>query len=377
MRTGRWKPCSARFGESVQTRTATREDKPGGDLGVQTGTPQIVRDERQKFLRARFDNVREHARKNRTRGAIADAGDFNGAVLAQKIGRGAPVMTLDLLGFGDGRAQANRQVVGEMIAANGHCAGVAHDTAAVDDQLGGATANIEQAAAQVAFILGQAGFRRGQRFEYRVVDEDAGLVCGGHQVLRCGDGRSNDMDVRFQPLADHADGIADAILGIHDELMRKNVQHFPVIGKRDVARGVNGAAHIVAFNVAGTRPQRDAAAAVHTANVAPGNANRGGFHGNVGDAFGFFHRAANGADRGVQIDDEPFAQPFGFRGAERQKTHLLVLDFRKQHAGLGAADIQPDEVLVFLCQNALLNAAYFSFPAEAEVSGFTTTCREY
>jgi len=49
------------FGESVQARAATRKDKPGRNLGVQTSAPQIVRDERKKFLRARFDNVREHA----------------------------------------------------------------------------------------------------------------------------------------------------------------------------------------------------------------------------------------------------------------------------------------------------------------------------
>jgi len=46
MRTGRWNPCSAKFGESVQARAAAREDKPSRDLGVQTSTPQIVRDER-------------------------------------------------------------------------------------------------------------------------------------------------------------------------------------------------------------------------------------------------------------------------------------------------------------------------------------------
>src|SRR5208283_887881 len=242
---------------------------------------------------------------------------------------------------------------------------------------GGAAPNIEQAATQLPFVLRQTGFRSGQRLEYRVVDEDAGFVGGGHQVLRRSNGRSDDMDVGFQSLADHAHGIPDAILGIHDELVRKDMKDFAVSGERNVTRGVNGAAHVVAFNVPGTRPKGDSAAAVHTANVAAGNTNGGGFHGNVGDAFGFFDRAANGADRGVQIDDETFAQPLGFRGPERQKTHLLVLDFREQYTGLGAADIQPDEVLVFLCQNALLNAAYFSFPVEAEVSGFTTTCREY
>ena len=51
----------------------------------------------------------------------------------QEVRGSAAVMPLDLLGFGNGSAQANGQVVGEMIAANRNRAGVADDTAAVDD----------------------------------------------------------------------------------------------------------------------------------------------------------------------------------------------------------------------------------------------------
>jgi hypothetical protein len=138
-----------------------------------------------------------------------------------------------------------------------------------------------------------------------------------------------------------------------------------------------GVANVLAVNVPRAVPQRDSAAAVHPANMATCHANGGGLHGDVGHAFGFFDGAADGADRGIQVDYEPLAQPFGFRGTERQKMYLFVHQFREQRAGLRTSDIQPDEVFIFLCQNALLNDAYFSFPAEAEVSGFTTTCREY
>src|SRR5208282_4779043 len=227
-------------------------------------------------------------------------------------------MPLDLFGFRNGSAQSDGQIVREMVAANSNRAGVANDTAAIDDQFRGAATDIEEAAAKIAFILGEAGLRGSQWLKDSIADENAGLVGCGHKILGSGNGRSDDVNVGFQPLADHADGIADAILGIHDELMRKDMQNFAVGGKRDVASGFNGTAHIVAFNVPGTRPQGDSAAAVHTANVAAGDTNGGGFHRDVGDAFGLLHGAANGTDRGVQIDNEPFAQPFGFRGAERQ-----------------------------------------------------------
>ena len=42
-------------------------------------------------------------------------------------------------------------------------------------------------------------------------------------------------------------------------------------------------------------------------------------HRHAGDAFGFFERAADGADRRVQIDDQALARAFGFRGAHGQE----------------------------------------------------------
>src|SRR5205807_9118446 len=59
--------------------------------------------------------------------------------------------------FRNGRAQAYGQVVREMISADGNRGSVAYHAATVHHQLGGAAANIEQAAAQFALVLGQAG----------------------------------------------------------------------------------------------------------------------------------------------------------------------------------------------------------------------------
>ena len=67
-------------------------------------------------------------------------------------------------------------------------------------------------------------------------------------ILRGGDGRGDDVNVGFEALADHADGVADAVLRIDEKFMRQHVEHFAIFGKRDVARRVDGAAHIFAFD---------------------------------------------------------------------------------------------------------------------------------
>ena len=99
----------------------------------------------------------------------------------------------------------------------------------------------------------------------------------------------------------------------------------------------------------GRVPEGNAAAAVHAAHMTAGHADHRGLHRNVGHTFGFFHGAANGTHRGIQINDQAFAQSLGFRRAQSEKIHLLVVDFRDQRAGLGAADIQPYDEIYLSC----------------------------
>ena len=100
-----------------------------------------------------------------------------------------------------------------MIAANGDGAGVADHAAAEDDQFGGAAADVQQAAAEVALVLRQARFRGGERLEHGVTDEDAGAVCGGDKILRRGEPEEVTMwTLASSLLADHADRVANAFL---------------------------------------------------------------------------------------------------------------------------------------------------------------------
>ena len=116
------------------------------------------------------------------------------------------------------------------------------------------------------------------------------------------------MDVGFQTLADHANGIADALLGVDQKFVREDVENLAVFGKRNVAGSVDGTAHVIAFDVTRAMAERDPTTAVHTANVATCDADERGFNRHIGHAFGFFHRAPNGANRGIEIYDQSLAQ---------------------------------------------------------------------
>jgi len=218
------------FVEAVQAPAAARKNKAGRNLFQQTGALQVVANQRDEFLRARFDNFRQHPRENRPRRPIANAGDFDRRVLLQKCRGSAAIAALDAFGFRNRRAQADGEIVREMIAANCDSAGVANHATAVDDDFRRPTADVEEAAAHIAFILRETGVGRSERFKNSVADQDSRAIRGRDKVLRGNNRRRDDVYVRFQMLADHADGVANAVVRIHNEFVRQNVEHFAVFG---------------------------------------------------------------------------------------------------------------------------------------------------
>ena len=104
------------------------------------------------------------------------------------------------------------------------------------------------------------------------------------------------MDVRFEALADHADGVADAVLAIENEFLREDVEDFAIFGETDIAGGFHGAADVVFLDVAGALAESDAAAGIYAADVAACYAYYGGFERHAYEAFGFFYGVADGAD---------------------------------------------------------------------------------
>src|SRR5215472_1281586 len=358
--------------EAAQARSAAGENKSGGHLAIEALALDVVANEREQFHSARLNNICQHVGKDLARRAVANAGDFERAIILQERRGGPAVVALNALGFGNRRAQAHCKIVGEMIAANRNDPDVANNSGAASDDFGGTPANVEQAAAKVSLILRQASFGGRKRFEHRVADENSGFVRRGDEILRRRDRRSDDVNVGYQALANHADGIANVVLHIHDEFVRENVENFAVLGKRNVARGVHGTADVFAFDVARALTQCDSASAVHAAHVMSGDADERFFNGNVSHAFGFFGGAADGTNRGIEIDDESFAQTLGFGRAKRQELYDFAFDFGDEDGSLCAAYIEPNYVFIFLRQIRRPQKPFFSLPPAFKFSSSQT-----
>src|SRR6266404_5360273 len=267
-RTGKWKDCSVSSGSPWRRAPPPARTNPAGTWPSRPARCKSSRiNESNSMARGSMMSVNMCAKM--VRGGRSPTL----AISIEPFPCMKAVAALQSFGFRDGCAQADGQVIRKVIAANRNSAAMTHHAAAKDEQFRGAAADVQQAAAEIAFVLRERGFRGSKWFENRIVDKNAGLVRGGDEILRGGNGGSHQMDVDFQALADHADGVAYAVLRIHHEFVRKDVEDFAVFGKRDVASGVHGAAHVFALDVSRPMSKGDAAAAVYAADVAAGDAN--------------------------------------------------------------------------------------------------------
>src|SRR5579863_40023 len=283
--------------QAAKACAAPGEHDASRNLRFDSAPAQFVAHQHEQLLRAGLDNLREHARIDRARRTVADACNLDREILFLQFAKGANVLALDFFRLGNWRTQSDGEIVREVVAPDGNRGRLTHDAANVRDHFGGPTANIQETAAKFALVLRERRLGRSELLENGIVDAHARAIHGRDNILSCRARRGHDVDVRLETLADHADGVADVVLRVERKLLRKNVQHFAILRQRYTAGRFDGAANVVALDVARPRAERDPAAAVHAAHVPARHADQRRFHRNADNRFRFLHRAANGAHR--------------------------------------------------------------------------------
>ena len=94
---------------------------------------------------------------------------------------------------------------------------------------------------------------------------------------------------------------------------------------------------------------RDHAARVEAADVGAGHAHVGGADLHARHQLGLLHHALDGLDGGLEVDDDALAQPLGLGLADADHVEAALLgDLGHDGADLVGADVEPDDVAVFL-----------------------------
>src|SRR5579859_1582713 len=218
-------------GDAAETRSAAGEDAAGSDEVEHAGLAQVVARHLEELARARLEDLGEEALRHEPRWTIADRRHFDLVALGDAGDDSVAETGLDLLRFRERRTQADGDVVSEVVAADGYRAGVHDDALVVDDEVGGAGADVHQADAELALVAAKRTVGDGERLEDGVVHVDAGAVHRGDDVLR-GRGRGGDeVHLHLELGGEHAGGIADGATAVEQELARQEMDDLAVSGQ--------------------------------------------------------------------------------------------------------------------------------------------------
>ena len=156
------------------------------------------------------------------------------------------------------------------------------------------------------------------------------------------------MHLGLQTDAAHAERFADAVLLVDDEFLGQDMDDFAVHGDGDGLGGVDDAAHVLLGDFAVL--DGDHALGVEALDVAAGDTGIDRLDLAAGHQLGLFDGLADGGDRALDVDDDPFAQAAGRAGADADDVDAVLGDVADDGADLGGADIETDDqIFLFVC----------------------------
>ena len=213
-----------------------------------------------------------------------------------------------------------------------------------DRDVGGAAPDVDHADTELALVVGQHRLRRGQRLEHDVDHVEPGLVAALDDVLGAGDGGRDDVDLRLEPHAAHAQRLADAVLVVDDELLRDHVDDLAVHRDRDGLGGVDHPLHVPLAHLAILH--RHHSVRVEGADVAAGDAGVDRRDLAVGHQLRLLHGMLDGVDGGVDVDHHPLAQPARRMGPDAHHVDTAGAAFGHDGTDLGRADVETHDQVI-------------------------------
>ena len=343
------------LGGAVEQRSAAGEDKAGVERLFVARFADLVPHQMEDLFGARLKDVGQDAPRHDPRPPAADAGHLDGLVFLDHRRERAAAAPLDLLGFRNRRAQADGDVVGEVIATDGDDGGVPHAAALEDGEVGGSAADVEQRDAQLFLVRGQHRLGRRELADHRIDHFDAGPVDASHEVLRRRLAAGDDVHVDLEPGAGEADRRTDALLLVDDEILRQHVEDLAADRQRHRARRVDGAPHVVARHFPVLAGDRDDTAAVEALDVRAAEPEVDRADLDAGHQLGFFDRPLDRFDRGVEVDDDAALEPFRLGDAEPDHVDAaLFAQLADDRADLRGPDVESYDVALVSSQHVLL-----------------------
>ena len=260
------------LGDVRDARAAAAEKNARAQIIEQPGLLQILRDELEDFLQPQRHDALQMLEVDGLERQAEFVGDGDGLAFDFLVQQRGAVFELELFRAAQRHFQAVGQVVGNMVAADRQHAGVLDDAVGIDDVIGRAAADVNDQRAEFLLLVGQQRERRGEAVEDDFVHLQLQAFDEADGVLQAVGVAVDDVNVHFQPRAEHADGIGDAVLAVHEKMLADGVDDVVFRGQIDRLGVLDHVLHVVLGNFAVGGNHRMHAAIVEAADVAAGHA---------------------------------------------------------------------------------------------------------
>ena len=338
------------------------------------------------FRQAGFDDGGQRFHGNHRWQPVAQAGHFNAVLVAGRFGRSHAVFGFHGLGLQLGHAATVGNVTGYRLTAKRQHGNVPHYAFVIHHHVGGAATHVHKHHATFLFIIEQgcqAGRQRGkhQLLHFQPEPLHAHLHVFEHIGLGV-----NDIEISFQPHAQHPDGVFHAVFIIHAVGLRHDVDHLAAQRRRGLVHIVVQLADVLHADFGLGRAARESAALQRAFDVSAADVGIDGidpdfaFHASLQVAHGLLDGLGGAVNLGDHTRTHHALLKGGF--AHSQYLYFPVFIFPpRHHAHFGAANVKAHYDFVihvsYLVFGLLCRVCRFTLTVEKTRGGFWLSKRYY
>ena len=262
--------------------------------------------------------------------------------------RAASLVNLQSLRLAHRDAQAEREIVRDVVAADAEHSALLHCAARIHDEARRAAADVHHDCARGLLVRIEHRLRCGVRGEDDVLDLDVEI---DHALEAVADARGDamhDVKVRLQLAPVHADGVQNSVLPVHVVVLENRVDEHVLRRDRRRSRRLLHSGKIAAVNLLALLRQRERAPVVIALDVPARDAEIDVLNHHVALLLRVRERLADALAASLDVHDLALAN-----AARRRLAHTEDLDrpvafqLRGDRAHLRGADFKPDDNLIF------------------------------
>ena len=327
--------------DARHARGAAAEENPGAQIVGETGRLQILRDELENLLQPQRHDALKMPDVDALEFEAELVGEAQGLLLRRLGGQRGAMLQFQFMGARQRHFQPDREVAGNMVAADRQHAGMPDDAVGVGDVFRGAAADVNHQRAQLLLLVGQQRERHGNAVEHDVFHFQRRGADEADGILQAVGIAVDDVHVHLQPRAQHPDGVRHAVLAVHIKMLPHMVDDRVLGGKIDGLGVLDHVLDVVRRNFAVGGNDRVHAAVVEAADVPAADAEIDAADLHVGHLLGLENRMAQIFLDLFGVDDLALAHAVGARLAEADDVQRALGVLLADHdANLGCADFE-------------------------------------